>query len=240
MGRPAALPESGRIDVWCADRRQPDSVLDRLRRSLSSDEVKRAARLTRDEDQLRFVAGRGILRDLLGRYLRRPPEALRFRYGPHEKPALLEGPEPGRLFFNVAHTGYVSLYGFAVDRELGVDIEAVVADPDAGGIAEREFSPEEAEVLRMMDANHKPLAFTRAWTRKEALLKATGGGLSRPLDSFVVTLEADQPAHVLRVPPDQGPADAWSLHSLTPLTGHVAAVATRGAATLDLRTWRAT
>ena len=68
-------------------------------------------------------------------------------------------------------------------------------------------------------------AFLRCWTRKEAVLKAIGVGISYPLDAFHV-LTAQQGGggsscrHMRPLPPTR----CW-LHDLDPCTGYLAAVA---------------
>lgn len=206
--------------------------------SLSADEAERAARLTRESDRRRFSIGRGILRDLLGAYLETSPAEVRLRFAPGGKPALPETAASSPLLFNAAHTEHFSLFAFATGLELGIDVETVTDHPQIDAMVGAEFTPEEAAAIRSAGATRRPRAFTQAWTRKEAVLKALGDGLARPLDSFAVTCAPDQPARVLRAPPDHGPAEAWSLHSLEPAPGCVAAIALRGEATLDCLRWR--
>jgi phosphopantetheinyl transferase len=52
-------------------------------------------------------------------------------------------------------------------------------------------------------------AFFNCWTRKEAFVKALGGGLSVPLDRFQVSVRSDEPARVLWVDGDE--SERWSL-----------------------------
>ena len=64
-----------------------------LHATLSADERGRAARFHFERDRKHFIAARGLLRELLGRYLARAPASLRFAYGPRGKP-FLAGSEP--------------------------------------------------------------------------------------------------------------------------------------------------
>src|SRR5438093_8860446 len=100
----------------------PPSELERRRSTLSSDEVARAERFLREQDRAHFIAARGLLRVILGRYLLREPGELRFRYGEHGKPDLAAA-ERLPLRFNVAHSGELVLVAVTCDRAIGVDLE---------------------------------------------------------------------------------------------------------------------
>src|SRR5438105_4251124 len=82
---------------------------------------KRAARRRTVELRDRFIAGRGLLRALLGRYLRLDSASLRFRYGPHGKPAL----EGDAIRFNLSHSHGLSLFAFTRAAEIGIDLERI-------------------------------------------------------------------------------------------------------------------
>jgi len=174
------------------------------------------------------VATRGMLRVVLGRYLGAGPRALRFVLGPKGKPALPG--EEGRvaLEFNVSHTRGLALIAAATNREVGVDIEQSRPVPDMDGIVERFFAPGERAAFRSLPHAHRQVAFLRAWTLKEAYLKARGDGLTHALDRFAVTVDPDQPACLLAIDGDQREASNWSLASFTPAEGYTAAVAAPG------------
>lgn len=53
------------------------------------------------------------------------------------------------------------------------------------------------------------------WTRKEAYIKAIGDGLSCPLDSFQVTIQADMPARLVHIADDRAAAARWTLHDFS-------------------------
>ena len=48
---------------------QPDQALEKFRSTLEDDELQRAARFYFDKHRRHFIAGRGFLRSLVGRYL---------------------------------------------------------------------------------------------------------------------------------------------------------------------------
>src|SRR5713226_9326224 len=83
----SALPND-EVHVWRADLDRPRLQLRRLYGMLSADEQQRAGRFRFERDGNRFIARRGLLRIILGRYLGVEPGSLRFCYGPNGKPAL--------------------------------------------------------------------------------------------------------------------------------------------------------
>ncbi len=76
------------VHVWRASLRRPLPVLERLAGTLSPDERQRATRFGHAHDRNDFLAGRGLVRRILGHYMRVEPAHVRFAYGPQGKPAL--------------------------------------------------------------------------------------------------------------------------------------------------------
>jgi 4'-phosphopantetheinyl transferase len=236
-----AAPDSvtllpGDIHVWSVSLERPESSLDALARTLSSDERDRASRFHFERDRRRFTCARGALRHILGSYIDADPIDVSFAYGPHGKPALarLAGE---RVSFNVSHSDELALIAVASGEiALGVDVEAIRSIPDGDDIARRFFAPAEVARMTVLEPATREGAFFRCWTRKEAYLKALGDGLAKPLDSFEVTFGADEPVE-LRVPGDPCEQTKWTLIALEPAMGFAAAiVATRGMR--DVHSWR--
>jgi 4'-phosphopantetheinyl transferase len=203
-----------------------------LEHLLTPDERRRAGRFRFLKDQERFRACRGRLRVILGHYLGRPPEELRFAYGRHGKPALALGSGDDSLCFNLAHTEGMVLYGVTVGRDVGIDVERLRADVACLQIAEQFFSPREVASLRALPPALQEAAFFKCWTCKEAYLKARGEGLAFPLHEFDVSLVPGEPAALLRTNQDPREAARWSIKELTPGPGYAAALAVEG------RDWR--
>ena len=70
--------------------------------------------------------------------------------------------------------------------------------------------------------------FFNCWTRKEAFIKATGEGLSRPLDSFEVSLASTQPATLISVQGFDEPARRWRMADLAEVSGYASALVVTG------------
>jgi 4'-phosphopantetheinyl transferase len=220
MNRPLTCPADEVHWLQCRlDEAAPAWPID----ALSSDEIGRAARLQRARDRQRFVAARAWLRHVLGRYLAVPPHAVAFAQGPHGKPSLAGA--GGALQFNLSHSGGVALLALGPAAALGVDIEAVLPMDDCEAIARRHFAPAEWQRWSALPRSQQLAAFYACWTRKEAYVKALGGGLSVPLDGFEVAFEPDRPAALLSVDGSTQKASEWTLWSLQPQSDHAAAVA---------------
>jgi 4'-phosphopantetheinyl transferase len=203
---------------------------------LSADELARAARFVSAADGARFVAARAFLRHVLAGRTGTAPQAVRFRYGAHGKPALDETPRDVR--FSLAHAGNVAACAVtAGPGEVGVDIEHVRPLRDLEGLARVALARGEMAHLTSLPAPARLAAFFEAWTRKEAVLKAVGCGLAWPLDGLEVAFGPGQPARLLRCAPDPGAPERFSLQAFE-LDGIVGAVALDGdGIALRLREW---
>ena len=220
------------VHVWRAVLELDSQEFDRLRVTLSPDELDRAARFHFLRDRQHFIAARGILRDILSRYLKRSPAELAFSYSSFGKPKLAIECSAGDLQFNLSHSGGIALYAVARGREVGIDLERIEPKFADDGIAEKFFSRNEVAVLRSLPASARLHAFFNCWTRKEAYVKARGAGLYIPLDSFEVSLTPGEPAVFL----SKGES-GWSLRALTLDPDCMAAVAVEGN-DWQLRLWQ--
>ncbi len=160
------------VHVWRVELDLASDAIARLSSLLARDEGARSARLLSASAGRAFVVTRAVLRLLLGRYLDRAPAAIALAYGPEGKPALA-GSEA--LHFNVSHSGHRGLLAFGRQR-VGVDLERLDHRADHVAIARRFFAPgEAAEILALPEPDARR-RFFEIWTRREALLKATGKG----------------------------------------------------------------
>jgi 4'-phosphopantetheinyl transferase len=215
----------GEVHVWRASLDCSESVLHRFKAALAADEKARAQRFVFQPDRNSYMAARGVLRELLGRYLNRGPSEIEFDYGAQGKPALRSGWSQSGVQFNVSHSHGMALFAFAVARQVGVDVELLRPDFAGEKIAERFFSPQEVRELRSLPAAVQDEGFFLCWTRKEAYIKARGEGLQIPLKSFHVSLAPGKPA---RLQADD--SSRWSLRSLRLEGRYVGAVVGEGKA----------
>jgi 4'-phosphopantetheinyl transferase len=210
------------IHVWPLGLDVSAARLATLQAWLHGDERRRADRFRFQRHRDRFVAGRGQLREVLARYLDAAPRTLEFRYGREGKPRLTG---ERSLRFNLSHCEDQALLAVARDREVGVDVEWIRPDFECEQIAARFFSPAETAALRASPASARASVFFAIWTRKEAFVKAKGGGLSIPLADFDVSADLSGPVRLLRTAWDPSEARRWTLRTLETLPGFAAALA---------------
>ncbi|HEX4606542.1 MAG TPA: 4'-phosphopantetheinyl transferase superfamily protein [Candidatus Angelobacter sp.] len=224
------------VDVWRIGLVQPEAVIQHYREFLAAIEIERADRFYFAKDRNRFTVARGVMRQLLGRYLGVGPHEIEFAYGPHGKPSLAAPQDASDIRFNLSHSGEIALLAVARNVELGVDVEQIRADFATGEIATRFFSPEECAKLASLPADETVGAFFNCWTRKEAYIKARGEGLFIPLDSFEVAFAPGEEAALLQVKSGDEFFSRWRFHALHPGAGYKAALAVEGS-DHGLRLW---
>jgi 4'-phosphopantetheinyl transferase len=214
----------GRIEVWCIETAAQESVIRRLEYVLSAEERERAARFRFERHRDAFIVARGALRVLLARYIGSSAVDVTFVCGPNGKPSLPDS----RVEFNVSHTDGVAVLAFAQNCALGVDIECIRPIADMMHIARRFFCRGEAQELAALPEAQRERAFFLCWTRKEAYIKATGDGLSIPLNEFRVTLREGEPARFVHIGNETSAPSGWVLHNLDISSAYAAAIAHRG------------
>lgn len=228
------------MHVWRVSLKQPPEVLSALSAALAPEELERAARFHFSKDRDSFVVARGVLRDILGRYLGVRPGQVRFTYGEYGKPALAAETSGGlQLRFNLSHSHELACCAVAYGREVGVDVEYLNDRVEVMSLASHFFARGEVAALGALPPDQQLRGFFNCWTRKEAYIKARGEGLSHPLDAFTVSLEPGSPAELLSTERDPAEATRWSLTDLPFGDAYAAALACEGPApVLQWRDWR--
>lgn len=223
---PAVL-QPGEVHIWRFALDVVGTAYQDLLRVLTEEERARAARFHFERDRRHFISGRGILRNLLGRYAGTSPGEIRFEHAQYGKPHLDSGIN-SRLRFNLSHSHGFALLAVTLEREIGIDIEKVRPEVATEQIAEDFFSETEVRTLRSLPETEQATAFFTCWTRKEAYIKARGEGLSFPLDRFDVSLAPQEPAALLRTLDDPGEAALWRMENIDPYPGYAGAIVVLG------------
>jgi 4'-phosphopantetheinyl transferase len=144
-----------------------------LQSLLQPDEISRAQRYHQPADRQRFIYSRAVLRALLGKHVNEQAGQILLSEGINKKPVLSNYPN---VFFNVSHSGDWVLIAISRMR-VGVDVEQIRPDFPVDDLLDSICSPKERAWI-YKGADDIRLSFYQLWTRKEALVKATGKGIS--------------------------------------------------------------
>lgn len=177
--------EDGQLHLWQFDLDHPDRG--RWEETLCAEEFRKAERFVRQQHRERFLQGRCVLRSLLSRYAGVAPRALEIGYTRYGKPCL---PWRYGLGFNLSHSENRAVIAIGRNRQIGIDIERLVLPDGVRGLARLVFSDEEWLAFTALPDDALLLAFFTCWTRKEALVKAIGAGLTLDLRKLTVGLAA--------------------------------------------------
>ena len=225
---PGQMISSNEVHIWRLLLHEHSSHIESIKRNLSTDELARAGKFHFEKDQNRFVMARGILRMILAGYLGMKPHELRFEYTSNGKPILAAKPGYDTLSFNLSHSGTFALYAVTHHGNIGVDIEYVRDDVVVGQIAQRFFSPGEISSLEKIHKNKLTEVFYQYWTRKEAFLKATGEGVSFPMEQCDVSLINGRVLSPITLLGDHRENSCWFGQDLFPGQCYAAAIAVEG------------
>ena len=220
---PVLLPEDEvhlrvvALDAWTPPGEQSCALL-------STEERATAAGYLFPRDRARYIAARVFLRTVLAAHLGIGPDAVRLVRGPTGKPMLGGCSAAADVRFNLSHSKGCAVCAVARRREVGADVERVRPFRDRARIVERLLSPGELDAYRALAPEVRDAALLRVWTCKEAYLKATGEGLTRPLREVEVVLDPRRPAALLAVGGSREVAGHWTMSEVTPAPGFTCVV----------------
>jgi 4'-phosphopantetheinyl transferase len=211
--------------VWIAAADLPAPILARAAALLNDEETRRVEAFRFDSDRRMSLVARAALRALLGQHLAVDPRSLRFVTGEHGKPALAGG----EVEFNVSHSAGQVAIAISDSGAIGVDIESMKRSSDLLHLAERFFSPPEAESVRSAADDERAQRFFAYWTAKESVIKAAGGGLSIELRSFETDPRLGESTPVSNRGGDPR-LDGWNVFAIpSPIDAMQLAIASRAA-----------
>jgi 4'-phosphopantetheinyl transferase len=200
------------IEVWQMRLNQDATVVQQFENLLSQDEKLRSQRFHAERHRRRFIVSRGALRVLLGQHMGIPPAEIVFSYASHGKPYL---PEHGNhVNFNASHSEECAVYAISRHYQLGIDVEFLHRRIEFDAVAKRFFAPGEYADLCLLPHTVRKRAFMACWTRKEAVIKALGDGLSIPLDQFRVTVDPDAMPRVLETSANHHAVSDWTMYTI--------------------------
>lgn len=157
---------------------------------LSDEETARAERFRFEIHRDRYIRGRAMLRQLLGRATSRDPGGLVIETEAMGKPYL----RGESIAFNVSHTENVALFAYSTSLEsVGVDIECLDRQTEFEGLIKRFYTENEQRQFEILSGDDRRRLFFRLWTAKEARMKLTGEGLGLSPRKIDVRIEWDRP-----------------------------------------------
>lgn len=189
---------------------------------LSIEEQERAFKFRFEKDRKRWTVSRVAMRKILSRYLAISAHEIKFDYTSFGKPYVTGS----KIIFNLTHSGDRALLAVSLISEMGIDIEMKKVI-DFKRLIPRFFSEAEANAVVQSDDLQMSGSFYRVWTRKEAFIKAVGGGLSMPLQKFSVSTRMNNPIRIERIDWAPQQTSEWTLIGLNRYPNYEAALAVR-------------
>lgn len=156
-----------------------EEIRDSYAAVLSEMELQKADRFLKPADSKSYIVRKYFLRKALSKFLKCTPEAIHFQQSANKKPAI-DG-----IQFNLSHSE--NLVAVVLSTcPIGIDVEFIKKDFSYDIMLDDCFSLTE-QMLINKDIGSS-INFYTLWTRKEALLKASGEGLNGKLNEMEVLL----------------------------------------------------
>ncbi len=138
---------------------------------------------------------------------------------------------------SASHHDDVTVFGLCGSARIGIDIEP---EFEAGwdDALDAVLSDAELATLRQLPTEQQPAAYFGCWTRKEAVMKALGEGLSDRSPSSIEVTMPPEPAALLAIDGVQ-PAGTWAIATFRPTDGYTGSVAAVdvGGVNLEVHEW---
>lgn len=173
---------STKTEVFFAETESLDSWFSYIKNYITNDEQLRADKFYSDADRKTYIFCHAILRLILSARLNINPLDISFIKGPNDKPGLPDN----QAFFNITHTREAFAIAFAGEFNVGIDLEKIRQRIDIRSIIKTYFSIKEQNYIRRSTSEEID-TFFKLWTRKEALLKAVGTGITNNLNQVDVS-----------------------------------------------------
>ncbi|HWF35777.1 MAG TPA: 4'-phosphopantetheinyl transferase superfamily protein [Solirubrobacteraceae bacterium] len=181
---------AGCCQIWWAC---PSAARPPLLDLLDDGERRRHARFVRGQDRALFLVAHALTRILAARHGGGEPRGVRFRPGAAGAKPRLGGAAAG-LELSISHSGRRAVVALSRGVALGVDVEEVRRMGEDASLAEAILARSEQRALAILGPAERAWALSRWWTRKEAVLKASGDGLAVSPKLIVVTPPTEPPA----------------------------------------------
>ena len=139
---------------------------------LSEFEFQRAQNYHFEKDKNRFIICRALLKFILARNTSLDISEIHVETDENKKPYLSSHPS---VYFNLSHAEDFAIITLS-NTPVGIDTEYVNRDFNYSEVLSYVFNTQEIDTL--LNSDKKLHEFFKFWTRKEAIVKATGAGIS--------------------------------------------------------------
>jgi 4'-phosphopantetheinyl transferase len=150
---------------------------------------------------------------------------IQISYNNNGKPFVYGDPD---LRFSVTHTQGLVVLGISYQFEIGVDVEHLNRKVDFEKVSGLLFTANEFELFKKADPDSQQESFINCWTRKEAFFKATGLGLTSPLEQLEITFLKGEKPGIIAAKWHEDEKYSWFLESFDLPGNYRGAIAVRG------------
>jgi 4'-phosphopantetheinyl transferase len=219
--------EENTVHIYLASLYLSDPQIHALFKLLSPEEKNRAKRYRFEQDRVLYIARHGILRILLGNYIKCEPDQIQFTKNTYGKPYLKHMDHNKQFYFNISYSNGLGVFAFTANQEVGVDIEFIKNIPEVNSIVDNYLSSQEKNKFKKLSKIQRENLFYEYWTRKEALVKGIGMGLQYPIDRIDLNLHNVQTTVVDNRHTNSESKQIWSIYKLNVPSGFKGALALR-------------
>ena len=174
------METSSKVFVYLANVNNCRQHISLYYQCLSIQEQEKAKKYYHNYLSDRYVISHGILRYILGYHNKQFPQDIQFFNSRYEKPSLNDN----NIKFNMSHSHEMVGYIIALNNRVGIDIELHNDKLDVQELASLVFTPTEYRFFNTLQTNEQLVFFYNLWTKKESLIKASGQGLSYPINTI--------------------------------------------------------
>lgn len=151
-------------------------MLSNLKSFLDAEELHRAERFHFEKDRNRFIICRAVLKCLLSKRTKSKLSLIKVEEIDVNKKPYLQFDDT--VHFNLSHTNDLAIIAFA-NTDIGIDLEFLKKDYNFEEVLSHVYSKKEVDTI--LRSKNQRYAFYQFWTRKEAIVKATGEGINEYL-----------------------------------------------------------
>ena len=199
------------ILVWIISINDSPFKLDAALQLLPEEELIRAGSIVFENDRRQYIIERAVLRLILSKYLDiGAPEDIAFSYTALGKPYI-----PGSSYsFNFSNTTELAVLAVSRSGEVGIDIEYMNRRLPTTAIINKCFSSIERLTYVNLPVDQRLKYFFHIWTAKEAYTKATGKGITIPLNTISIYSSPPDRKTSIHTPQESNENQNWIIHDL--------------------------